>query len=98
GAGRIGRLGEAPAVLLADNLTAIGLDVITREGRRRAFERLQVPHAASLADATVIRIGQLVGAAQVVVGTVQMDGDDLVVRARSIALEAGRVRVTASAR
>jgi len=96
--GRIVWLGEASGVLLADNLNAIGLDAITREERRRAFERLQVPPAASLTDATVIRIGQLVGASQVVVGTVQMDGDDLVVRARSIALEAGRVRVTASAR
>ena len=50
--GRIVWLGEAAAVLLADNLNAIGLDAITREERRRAFERLQVPPAASLTDAT----------------------------------------------
>jgi tetratricopeptide (TPR) repeat protein len=96
--GRIFWLGEASAVLLADNLNALGFDAITRDERRYAFERLQVPPAASLTDATLIRIGQLVGAAQIVVGTLQMEGDDLVVRARSIALEAGRVRVTASER
>src|SRR5262245_38460864 len=91
--GRIVWLGEASAVLLADNLNAIGLDAITREERRHAFERLQVPPAASLTDATVIRIGDLVGASQVMVGTLQMDGDALVVKARSIALDAGRIRV-----
>ncbi len=96
--GRIVWLGEASAVLLADNLNAIGLDAITREERRQAFERLQVPPAASLTDATVIRIGHLVGASQVLVGTLQMDGDDLVVKARSIALEAGRIRVATAGR
>ena len=59
------------------------------EERREAFERLQVPPAAALTDATVIRIGQLVGAAEVVVGTLQLEGDMLVVSARSIALETG---------
>src|SRR5205823_10039297 len=45
-----------------------------------------------LTDATVIRIGQIVGAAQVVIGTLELDGEVLVVHARSIALEAGRVQ------
>src|SRR5262249_11332338 len=67
-------------------------DAITREERRHAFERLQVPPAAALTDATVIRIGQLVGAATVVVGALELENDTLVVRARSIALEAGRVQ------
>ena len=71
---RIFWLGEASAVLLADDLNALGADAITREERREAFDRLQVPPAASLTDATVIRIGQLVGAAQVVVGTLQARG------------------------
>ena len=60
----------------------------------QAFERLQVPPAAALTDATVIRIGQLVGASQVVVGTLRLEDDTLVVRARSIALDAGRVQAT----
>src|SRR5437867_12926833 len=57
---RIFWLGEASAVVLADDLNALGADAITREERRQAFERLQVPPAAALTDATVIRIGQLV--------------------------------------
>ena len=89
---RIFWIGEAASVLLADDLNALGKDAITREERRQAFERLQVPPAAALTDATVIRIGQLVGAAQVVVGSVELEGDVLVVRARGITLEAGRVQ------
>ena len=89
---RIFWLTEAASVLLADNLNGLGANAITREERRAAFERLQVPPAAVLTDATVIRIGQLVGAAQVVVGTLQLKGETLLVRARSIALEAGRIQ------
>jgi tetratricopeptide (TPR) repeat protein len=89
---RIVWLGEASAVLLADDLNAFGMPAITREERREAFTRLQVPLSASLTDATVIRIGHLVGASQVVVGTLELDGDVLVVRARAIAIEAGRIQ------
>jgi tetratricopeptide (TPR) repeat protein len=89
---RIVWLGEASAVLLVDDLNAFGMNAITREERRAAFNRLQVPRTASLTDATVIRIGQLVGASMVVVGTLQLDGDSLVARARAIALDAGRVQ------
>ena len=92
--GRIFWLAEASAVLLADDLNALGSDAITREERRHAFERLQVPPAAALTDATVIRIAQLVGASQVIVGSLELDNDALVVRARSIALDAGRVQTS----
>jgi tetratricopeptide (TPR) repeat protein len=96
--GRVFWLGEAAAVLLADNLNALGADAITREERRAVFEQLQIPPAASLTEATVIRIGHLVGAADVVVGTLQLDGDELVVRARNIVLESGRIDRTATER
>lgn len=89
---RIVWLGEASAVLIADDLNEMGAGAITRDERREAFDRLQVPPAATLTDATVIRIGQLVGADQIVVGTVELDGDALVVHARTIALDVGRVR------
>lgn len=89
---RIVWLGEASAVLLADDLNAFGMRAITREERREAFARIQVPLSASLTDATVIRIGQIVGASQVVVGAVELDGDALVVRARAIVIEAGRIQ------
>jgi tetratricopeptide (TPR) repeat protein len=84
-------LGEASAVVLADDLNSFGAAAITRDERRSAFERLQVPATAILSDATVIRIGQLVGASEVVTGTLQLEDDTLVVHARGIALETGRV-------
>jgi tetratricopeptide (TPR) repeat protein len=90
--GRIFWLSEASAVALTDDLVAFDANPITRQERLQAFERLQVPSAAALTDATVIRIGQLVGAAQVIVGSLQLENDTLIVRARSIALDTGRVR------
>ncbi len=92
---RIVWLGEAAAVLLADNLNALGASAITRDERRAALRRLQVPATATLTDATVFRIGQLVGAGQVVVGKLELEGDIVVVQARRIALEAARVQATA---
>jgi tetratricopeptide (TPR) repeat protein len=91
-------LTEASAVLLADDLNALGASAITRTERQQAFERLQVPPASVLTDATVIRIGQLVGASQVVVGSLLMENDALVVHARSIALDTGRVRADVTER
>jgi tetratricopeptide (TPR) repeat protein len=91
-------LGEASAVLLTDSLNGRGVSAITRPERKQAFERLQVPASAVLTDATVIRIAQLVGAAQVILGSLQLEGDSLVVRARSLALDEGRVRADVTER
>src|SRR4051794_8195995 len=96
--GRIVWLGEAASVLLADDLNALGSPAITRDERREAFDRLQVPPAASLTDATVIRIGQLVRASQVVVGSLSMDGNNVVVRARAIVLDSAKVQVDVTER
>jgi tetratricopeptide (TPR) repeat protein len=96
--GTIFWLGEASAVLLADNLSALGLNAIARPERQLAFEQLQVPPSAVLSDATVIRIGQLVGAAQVIVGTLELDADGLVVRARRLALDVGRIEADVTER
>jgi tetratricopeptide (TPR) repeat protein len=85
-------LGEGAAVLLADDLRALGIEAIGREERVRAFARLQVPAIASLSHGTVIRIGQLVGASAVVVGTVSISGEALTVRARSLRLDTGRLQ------
>lgn len=90
--GRIFWLSEAAAILLADDLNAMGAAAITRVERRKAFDRLQVPPAAVLSDATVLRLGQLLGAAAVVVGTLRLEGDDLLVEARQIVLDSARVR------
>lgn len=91
---RIVWLGEAASVLLADDLNTLGANAITRDERREAFARLQIPVTASLTDATVFRIGQIVGASRVVVGTVSLEGDELVVRARAITLESARVQAS----
>jgi tetratricopeptide (TPR) repeat protein len=93
---RIFWIGEGAAILLADDLNSLGAHAITHEERRQAFEQLQVPPVTELTDATVIRLGQLVGASQVVIGRVDLANDILSVHARSIALEAGRVQVEAS--
>src|SRR5919201_1769851 len=96
GAGRV-----KPFVLalpLTDDLLARGVNAITRQERQQAFERLQVPPAATLTNATVIRIGQIVGASRVILGSLTLDADTLVVRARSIALEPGRVQTAVTVR
>ncbi len=88
---RVYWLSEGSAVLLTDDLQALGIPAIVRDDRRRAFERLRVPAVASLSHATVIRLGQVVGAAQVVVGSFDLHGDELTVRARAIRLDTGRM-------
>ena len=85
-------LGEGAAMLLTDDLNALGAAAIPRQEREQALERLQVPSAAALTDATVIRISQLVGAASVVMGTLQLDDGTLTVHTRHITLENGRVQ------
>ncbi len=85
-------LGEGSSVLLADDLRRLGMKSIGRDERLRAFARLQVPPVASLSHGTVIRIGQLVGASAVIIGSIRTDGDTLKVRARSLRLDTGRLQ------
>jgi tetratricopeptide (TPR) repeat protein/TolB-like protein len=84
-------LGEAAAELVTDDLNARGLGAVTRRGRVQAFEQLHLPVATALSRATVIKVGQLVGATQVVVGTLDLAQDTLTVRARPIRIDVGRV-------
>lgn len=88
--GRTYWLGEAVALLLADDVNARGLGAITRPARERAYERIHLPPNAVLSRATVIKVGELVGAAQVIVGDVRVNGDDLTIRARPIRIDVGR--------
>ena len=85
-------LSEAAAVLLTDGLRASGPGAIVRSQRVRAFEQLYLPVSGSLSRATIIKVGQLVGAADVVVGSYRVDGSTLSVTARSIRLDAGRLQ------
>jgi Flp pilus assembly protein TadD len=87
---RIYWLGEAVALLIADDVNARNLGAITRPSRERAYEQLRLPPNAVLSRATVIKVGEIVGAAQVVVGSVSVDGDVFTVRARPIRIDVGR--------
>jgi tetratricopeptide (TPR) repeat protein len=88
---RIRWLGEASAVLLADELSARGVPAIRRPERVRAFEQLHLPPTASLSRATVIKVGQLVGASSVVIGSYKLEGDQLTVQAHRIRIDTGRL-------
>ena len=92
-------LSEGSAVILTDNLLALGAPAIRRDDRLRAFERLRVPAVATLSHATVIRLGQLVGAGEVIIGSFEVrpspDGsagrEDIILHARAIRLDTGRI-------
>jgi tetratricopeptide (TPR) repeat protein len=84
-------LAEASAVLVADGLRDLGAPAFARTERVRAFEQLHLPPAASLSRATVIRVGQLVGAAEVIVGNFKVEDEQFSVTARSIQVDVGRV-------
>ena len=84
-------LAEGSAVMLAEYLERYGAATVPRLDRREAFERLQLPPAAALSHATVIKVGQFVGAAEVVIGSYELAGEHLTVRARAIRLDAGRM-------
>lgn len=91
--GRDGRaywLGKAVAILIEDDVNARGLGAITRSSRERAYDQLHLPPNAVLSRATVIKVGELVGAGQVIVGEVEVVGDGLTVRARPIRIDVGR--------
>lgn len=88
--GRIYWLGEAVAILLTDDLNARGLGAITRPVRARAYEQLHLPQTAALSRATIIKVGEIVGATQIIVGDVSVDGDALTVTTRPIRIDVGR--------
>ena len=93
---RVYWLSEGSAVALTDDLVALGRSAITRDDRLRAFDRLRIPNVPTLSHATMIRLGQIVGAAQVVLGSFELKGDVLSVRARTIRLDTGRISMDIS--
>jgi tetratricopeptide (TPR) repeat protein len=95
---RLHWLGEASAVLLADELNARGLGAITRAERVRAFEQLHLPPTASLSRATIIKVGELLGASEVVAGTFAVSGDQLTIGAHTIRIDVGRIEPDATER
>ena len=95
---RLHWIAEAASLLVADELNARGVAAIRRAERIRAFEQLHLPVAASLSRATVVKVGQLVGASEVIVGSVRFEGDELVVEASGIRIDVGRVQPLVSER
>jgi tetratricopeptide (TPR) repeat protein len=91
-------LSEAAAVLLTDGLKRVAPGAFARSERVHAFEQLSLPRTGSLSRATIIKVGQLVGAGEVVVGSFRVDGTTLSVTARSIRLDAGRLQPEVSER
>src|SRR3954465_194459 len=85
-------LSEASAGLLADELQARGVGAITRVERVRAFEQLHLPLSASLSRATLIKVGELVGASEVIVGSYTLERDTLKVNAHTIRIDVGRLQ------
>ena len=67
---RLHWIAEAASLLVADELNARGVAAIRRAERVNAFEELHLPANATLSRATVIKVGQLVGASEVIVGSV----------------------------
>ncbi|MGH9312279.1 MAG: hypothetical protein ACRD1S_03675 [Vicinamibacterales bacterium] len=84
-------LSEASAILLADNVNALGASAISRPERLRALEALHLPASAALSRATIIKVGELAGASEVVVGSIEREEQVLVIRARTIRLDTGRL-------
>src|SRR5688500_8939421 len=91
-------LSEASAVLLTDGLRERSQGAITRMERMDAFEQLHLPVSASLSRATVIKVAQLLGAADVIVGSFKVEGDELLVSAQVIRVDVGRLQPAATER
>jgi tetratricopeptide (TPR) repeat protein len=85
-------LGEAAAILLGDGLSSLGVQTLSRDERVAAFERLQLPMSSALTRATMIRVGELIGASEIVFGEVRL-GQQLDVRVRLIRLSNGEERL-----
>jgi Flp pilus assembly protein TadD len=89
-------LGEATALLLAEELEARGFEVLSRAERIAAFTSLQLPLTTTLTRATMIRVGELVGATELVFGEVRL-GARLTITARVVTLETAREQMQATA-
>jgi predicted Zn-dependent protease len=93
--GRDGRLvwvAEGAATLLTGDFEAAGVGAVSREKRLKTFERLQLPPAASLSEATIIRVAQIMGVTEVVMGSFTVADGQLTVTARPLRLDTGRMR------
>ncbi|MPZ16523.1 MAG: tetratricopeptide repeat protein [Luteitalea sp.] len=83
-------LGEGVATLVADGLRRAGRPTYSGRERARILEGMQLPTGARLSYATVVRVAEVVGAASLVTGTIELDQERLIVRTRSLDVDSGR--------
>lgn len=95
---RLAWMREGAALLLSDYLAAAGDAAVDRDERIRAFDRLQLPTGAVLSRASSIKVGQAVSAVSVISGRFEVAGAELIVQARIIRLDAGRLLPEVEAR
>lgn len=81
--------GEGAAILVADEIDALGADAIGRSERVAAFEEMHLPVTGTLTRATMIRVAEASGASDVVLGRILMDDRRLTLTARLLRLDAG---------
>jgi tetratricopeptide (TPR) repeat protein len=82
-------LSEASALLLTRDLGRFGATAVSRDERLKAFERLGLPASALLSQATIIRVGQVIGVAHAAVGVYTVENGLLRLRVRTIRLDTG---------
>jgi len=88
---RVAWLGEAAAIGLTAALAERGVDAVDRDERLEVFERLQLPPAATLTRATIIKVAELVGASQVILGRVGATGSDVTIDAQVLHVDTARL-------
>lgn len=93
GAGAALWLGEAASTLIVEGLATRGVGAMTRDERVAAFTRLNIPMTSALTRATTIRIGELIGASEIVFGEVRL-GERMEITARLVRLFTGNALET----
>ncbi len=88
---RVGWLSEGVAAGVTAALAARGLEVVTRDERLAALDRLQLPPAATLTRATLIKVAELVGATRVVLGHVAETDGTVTILARRLDVDEARL-------
>jgi tetratricopeptide (TPR) repeat protein/TolB-like protein len=80
---------EAVSDLLPRSLAAAGVPAIARADRLRAQEALEIPALVPLTRATSIRVGEALGATQIVTGSYRVDGKTVTLSLRLLDTERG---------
>ena len=88
---RVGWLAEGVAVGVTRALDLRGVAVVSRDERLAALERLQLPPAAAITRATLIKVAELVGAGRVVLGSVREAEGTVTIVARRLDIEEARL-------